>query len=661
MRYFYSVIIFFYTTFLTVLSAGNVVAIDDSLKGVYRMYDFDTPRVNVPAPKGYDVFYLSHYGRHGSRYLHNEREYDSLNVVLHREELTQYGETIRDKFDEYYPLLKGRATDLSHIGMAQHRMLAQRMFVDYPELFRRGAVVNACSSDIPRCMMSMLNFLDQLRQCRADLDIRADFNSSQVPLFRAAQVERFPLKEYIAANFDHSRLFESLFACPDAAAAKTDAGLFAQTLFYYACHLEGVGINDDFFDSVFEDMEIQALHAIESEKFSYHRGRLCPVNTAVAGPSLKEIVLAADEDIRTGVPMVRLRFGHDNMIMNIMSLLALSPFDGARFDCSDVPMASNIRFVFAKDKRGDILVKVQYNESDVMGWTAWNLFREYCMDRICWNPGERSIFEANSSYNPKFIAHRGLQLLGPENSITSFKAAARNGMWAIETDFRMTADGNVVCIHDKTLDRTTNGSGPVAGMTLAEIRNLRLLPVNGKTVVPEYDYEAIPDSEKLVPTMEEYLKICAESGCIAFIELKEDKGIISLMKTAIEQTGMRGRCVISSGKLELLERYREQGGTELIHLIFATPDKLERMKELGNASVSFKYSSLDAELNLDNNGTVLTTFKELVDYVHSLGIKICFRAADDDRAALKHIDLGVDYMPTNVMYSIDQSSPLSAF
>ena len=166
MRILFSFTIYLISAFLSVMSAGNAVVINDSLKGVYRMYDFDAPRIDSPVPKGYEVFYISHYGRHGSRYLHNEREYDSLNVVLHREELTPYGETVRDRFDEHYPLLKGRATDLSNVGMVQHRMLAQRMFEDYPELFRRGAVVKASSSDIPRCMMSMLNFLDQLPSMR---------------------------------------------------------------------------------------------------------------------------------------------------------------------------------------------------------------------------------------------------------------------------------------------------------------------------------------------------------------------------------------------------------------------------------------------------------------------------------------------------------------
>ena len=503
------------TAFLSASDGRDAVLIDDSLKGVYRMYDFDTECYSQPAPKGYKVFYLSHYGRHGSRYLHNEREYDTLNVVLHREKLTPFGEMVREQFDLYYPLLKGRATDLSEVGKMQHRMLASRMYKDYPELFRRGSVVYAVSSDIPRCLMSMHYFLGGLKECNKSLDVRADFNSSLVPLFRASQVKKFPLKEFLEDNLDPVPLFEKLFECPQESFKGTDPYMFAQTLFYYACHLEGVGIDDDFFDSVLSNQDLKSLHMVESEKFSYNRGSLCKENLMVAAPSLHEIILSADNDMQSGFPTVRLRFGHDNMIMNLMSLMSVRPFDKERFDCSDVPMASNIRFVFAKNKSGHVIIKIQYNESDVTDWMSWDNFRAECMRRI--------------SGGPRFMAHRGLQSYGPENSIASFNAAAREGVWAIETDFRITADGRVVCIHDRTLDRTTDGAGPVKDMTLDEIRALRLKPVNSKGVVPIYDYSQLSESDKIVPSMEEYFEICKNNGCVAFIELKEDCGVIESM------------------------------------------------------------------------------------------------------------------------------------
>ena len=179
-----------------------------------------------------------------------------------------------------------------------------------------------------------------------------------------------------------------------------------------------------------------------------------------------EIVETADQDISEGEVDVRLRFGHDNMIMNLMSLLSVEPFHGLRFDCSDVPMASNIRFVFARNREGNVIVKIQYNENDMTDWVSWDDFRSYCISRINQDVSKRTVQDKNSEYNPMFMAHRGLQSFGPENSLTAFKAAAEHHMWAIETDFRITSDGYVVCIHDKTLDRTTDGTGLIIEKTL---------------------------------------------------------------------------------------------------------------------------------------------------------------------------------------------------
>lgn len=631
----------------------NANIIEDDFKGVYGVYDFDAPRVNAPAPKGYKVCYLSHFGRHGSRYLHGQHEYDTLAAVLHREQLTAYGQQLKERFDKYTPSMNGRAADLTDAGKQQHRMLARRMCEDFPELFTRKSSVYALVSDKTRCMMSMYNFLDELRKCRSYLDIEAEYNSSMLRCFWTRQRHSFPMSEYLDANYDPMPLFKKIFAEPSQAAAMTDAGFFAQTLYYYACHLEGAGFKDVFFDDLFTESELRALHEIDNEKFSYNRGPLYPENLAMACTSLSEIITSADKELAAGKPSVHLRFGHDNMMIGLMSLMGVPPFDQNRVECSQVTMAANMRLVFARNKAGDVQVKVQFNESDVMEWVPWNEFRAECLRKIELLPDQHSIFEKNSVYYPLFIAHRGLQSYGPENSFASFKAAAERHMWAIETDFRITSDGHVVCLHDKTLDRTTDGKELVAEKTLAEIKELNVLPVNTKTVRKLYDYAQLSDEDKKVPTMDEYLDICNRSGCVAFIELKEDKGIISSMIASIEKYGMQDRCVISSGNLALLEAYRAQGGKETIHLIFAKPEQIQRVKELGNASVSFKYSDLDAEVDLEIDGTRITSFKQLVDYIHSLGIRICFRAADTAEDARKMLEYGVDYMPSNVRYSID--------
>ena len=71
---------------------------------------------------------------------------------------------------------------------------------------------------------------------------------------------------------------------------------------------------------------------------------------------------------------------------------------------------------------------------------------------------------------PYVMAHRGNKVLFPENTISAFRQAVDDGADIIETDLHMTSDGHFVCIHDDKVDRTTDGSGFVAEMTLSELR-----------------------------------------------------------------------------------------------------------------------------------------------------------------------------------------------
>ena len=92
------------------------------------------------------------------------------------------------------------------------------------------------------------------------------------------------------------------------------------------------------------------------------------------------------------------------------------------------------------------------------------------------------------------VAHRGDWLYAPENSLPALQHAIAFGADVMETDIRLTKDGHFVIMHDLTVDRTTNGRGKVADMTLAEIKKLRLRNnFGGKT-----DYQ--------VPTLEEFIR-----------------------------------------------------------------------------------------------------------------------------------------------------------
>jgi glycerophosphoryl diester phosphodiesterase len=81
----------------------------------------------------------------------------------------------------------------------------------------------------------------------------------------------------------------------------------------------------------------------------------------------------------------------------------------------------------------------------------------------------RYVFEGTAMI---LIGHRGGRFEAPENTLPGFRYALDLGLEAVEFDLRLTRDGQVVVIHDSTVDRTTNGTGAVADLTLAEIQAL---------------------------------------------------------------------------------------------------------------------------------------------------------------------------------------------
>ncbi|WP_255371675.1 glycerophosphodiester phosphodiesterase family protein [Cellulosimicrobium sp. CUA-896] len=73
---------------------------------------------------------------------------------------------------------------------------------------------------------------------------------------------------------------------------------------------------------------------------------------------------------------------------------------------------------------------------------------------------------------PLVVAHRGNSAVAPQNTLAAFEAAWRGGAGSIELDVQLTADGQVVVIHDDTVDATTDGTGALAGLRLADVRAL---------------------------------------------------------------------------------------------------------------------------------------------------------------------------------------------
>ena len=112
------------------------------------------------------------------------------------------------------------------------------------------------------------------------------------------------------------------------------------------------------------------------------------------------------------------------------------------------------------------------------------------------------------------VAHRGMAAGFPENTLAAYRNSVSLGFSAIELDLRATADGHIVVMHDDAVDRTTNGSGRVDQMTLAEIKSLDA----GSYIDPKF-------ADLRVPTYQEVLEALRGSGVRLVLDIKEDDAL----------------------------------------------------------------------------------------------------------------------------------------
>jgi len=237
----------------------------------------------------------------------------------------------------------------------------------------------------------------------------------------------------------------------------------------------------------------------------------------------------------------------------------------------------------------------------------------------------------NTVENPKLIAHRGFTPKAPQNSIPAFQAAGARGFWAIETDVHKTKDGVLVCNHDPAVDCMYNGSGLIREMTYDELGRLRL-----KAGDKRNDY---PEDLLRMPSLREYLAICKEYGSIPFIETKTND-IAAVIEAACSYFP-EDQVVLSSLSEKDLYVAREISKKVFVHHIFSNRDTMFRLGELGPSGVSYNYQSYVAFP------------QQLLHQTHAAGVLLCLRAGDDIETVREMIEMGLDYIPTNCVSSLN--------
>ncbi len=228
--------------------------------------------------------------------------------------------------------------------------------------------------------------------------------------------------------------------------------------------------------------------------------------------------------------------------------------------------------------------------------------------------------------NTRFIAHRGVSKLERENTCAAFVAAGNRSYFGIETDIHVTADGHFVVFHDDTTQRLTEENWTVEKKTLAQLRSLRLKDMDGNL-----------RGDLVMPTLQEYIRICKKYEKTAVLELKNlfrPEDIETVVKIIREEEWLE-RTIFISFKLDNLIYLRKLLPEQPLQYLVQTLTE----KTLDDL---VRYS-----LDLDVKYVGLTA--EQVEKVHALAHKVNVWTVDDPQEAAQLIEIGVDYITSNIL------------
>ncbi len=238
------------------------------------------------------------------------------------------------------------------------------------------------------------------------------------------------------------------------------------------------------------------------------------------------------------------------------------------------------------------------------------------------NPGEAAFV----------AAHRGERSVAPENTLPAIQAAIDGDFDYVEVDVALTSDGHAVLLHDDTLDRTTDGAGPLAQHTLAQVRQL--------------DAGAWFDAAfagTRVPTVDEFLVLLASSHKRGLIELKGEWTPLAVQAFAasVHEQGLGDRVAIASFDARTLA-FMEEAAPQIPRLAILRTlpdDTVAAARALGVRGI------------IASSKAVLRS-PEVIEQLHAAGLRIAVYTLNDDAKWQRALELGVDGIITDTPHRL---------
>ena len=363
------------------LMACPAMAQYEKLGGIY--YAYPVMKTELPeAPVGFEPFYISHYGRHGSRWITSDERY--VWICKHFDDtknLTKLGKDVRKRLAKVWKNAKGNGGKLSPLGARQHRGIAKRMYQNFPQLFTPDAHLTAHSSTVGRCQKSMLAFLGELETlARLDNLANLDNLASQVAVtdpadmswiaYTSPEAKALEKRTNIPLTVSADRFIKALFIDPSK--VENPSKLFTE-MHTVASDMQDVELNVSFYD-IFTPEELKAIYQQNNARMTHCNGddilnEGIPARSAIS--LWQRIEADADAAIARGGKGADLRFGHDTNLYRLLTLMGIGgrwkDESGRGYDQMDkiLPMAANLQMIFYRNAQGDVLVQLLHNEHPV--------------------------------------------------------------------------------------------------------------------------------------------------------------------------------------------------------------------------------------------------------------------------------------------------------
>lgn len=395
----------------------EVLADWNKSSGLDCVYDL-SPKASTPAPCGYEAFYISHYGRHGSRYAYTAKAYTVFFKLLEKgreqDNLTPYGKDLLERLTPFMENVRYKVGDLTPLGWEQHQQIARTMVRSFPAAFRKGSVVDACSSASIRSIISMSSCCAALSRLapkatiyehQGILDIQATRpNEGENPFKYKGPEHVFPYPEtsdeFFLRRFPGYRdVLARVFKDPDTALGSSSP---YRTFFYLYMLIAGM-------NSIPQEERVDLSGLVTREEYAvlwecdnYERFREYQPYRTPCSSIVDDMVAKADAVLASGGRGAHLRYGHDHVAMALFMIMDIDGFDQAPANADDLvyyfhtfrsPMATNIQMVFYKPRcgKGDVLVKLLLNGEEArLGrlepfkgpYYRWDDVRTYLKERV---------------------------------------------------------------------------------------------------------------------------------------------------------------------------------------------------------------------------------------------------------------------------------------